>query len=130
MYRYFIGREGQSVNEDTMMKRIDQQLRVTRTMIDLVDLENDVVQKKLRRYMVNYLSMMMCICSVFLRMINTPESEKKRREIWAYLKKKRPGIYPRIRRSVLNLSTNIPTKLGRRLGLGGYHLAQKIFKFN
>ena len=130
MYRYFIGREGQSVNEDTMMKRIDQQLRVTRTMIDLVDLENDVVQKKLRRYMENYLSMMMCICSVFLRMINTPESEEKRRGIWTYLKEKRPGVYSRIRRNVLNLSTNIPSELGRRLGLGGYHLAQKIFKFN
>ena len=130
MYRYFIGREGQSVNEETMMKRIDQQLRVTRTMIDSVDLEVDVVQKKLRRYMENSLSMMMCICSVFLRMINTPEAEQKRHDIWAYLKEKRPGIYRTIRMNVLNLATNIPSRLGRSLGLGGYHLAQKIFKFN
>lgn len=130
MYRYFIGREGQSVNESTMMKRIDQQLRITRVMIDSIDLNEDVVQKKLRRYMENYLSMMMCICSVFLRMINTPESEQKRRDIWAYLKTQRPDIYPHIRRNVLNLGTNLPTEFGRRLGLGGYHLAQKIFKFN
>ena len=130
MYRYFIGREGQSVNEETMMRRIDQQLRITRVMIDSIDLEGDVVQKKLRRYMENYLSMMMCICSVFLRMINTPESEQKRRDIWNYLKTKRPEVYRRIRTNVLNLGTNIPSELGRRLGLGGYHLAQKIFKFN
>ena len=130
MYRYFIGREGQSVNEDTMMRRIDQQLRITRVMIDSIDLEGDVVQKKLRRYMENYLSMMMCICSVFLRMINTPESEQKRRDIWNYLKTKRPEVYRRIRANVLNLGTNIPSEFGRRLGLGGYHLAQKIFKFN
>ena len=130
MYRYFIGREGQSVNEDTMMKRIDQQLRITRHMIDAIDLDEDVASKKLRKYMENYLSMMMCICSVFLRMINTPESEKKRHDIWAYLKEKRPTVYPRIRKNVLNLGTNIPTELGRRLGLGGYHVAQKIFKFN
>ena len=130
MYRYLIGREGQSVNEDTMKSRIDQQLRVTRFMIDAVDLDHDVAQKKLRRYMNNYLSMMMCICSVFLRMINTDESEAKRAEIWAYLKQSRPGMYPHIRRNVLNLFTNIPSELGRRLGLGGYHLAQKLFKFN
>lgn len=130
MYRYFIGREGQSVNEDTMMARIDQQLQVTHFMIDAVDLDEDVEQRKLRAYMENYLSMMMCICSVFLRMINTPESEQKRRDIWAYLRDGRPGMYPRIRRNVLNLGTNIPTEAGRRLGLGGYHLAQKIFKFN
>jgi len=130
MYRYFIGREGQSVNEETMMRRIDQQLRITRFMIDAVDLNEDVVQKKLRRYMENYLSMMMCICSVFLRMIHTPESEQKRHDIWAYLKEKRPGIYGSIRWNVLNLGVNVPTEFGRRLGLGGYRIAQKIFKFN
>lgn len=130
MYRYFIGREGQSVNEDTMMKRIDQQLRVTRCMIDAADLEEDVPQKKLRRYMENYLSMMMCICSVFLRMINTEDSERKRQDIWEYLRSERPAMYPHIRNNVLNLGTNIPSELGRRVGLSGYHLAQKIFKFN
>ena len=130
MYRYYIGRDGQSVNEDIMMSRIDQQLRITKVMIDSVDLSKDVVQRKLRRYMENYLSMMMCICSVFLRMIDTPESEQKRLGIWEYLKAKRPEDYSRIRFNVLNLSTNIPSELGRRLGLGGYHLAQKIFKFN
>ena len=130
MYRYFIGCEGQSVNEDIMKSRIDQQLRITRVMIDSVDLDEDVESKKLRRYMENYLSMMMCICSVFLRMINTSEAEGKRKDIWAYLKARRPKMYGRIRRNVLNFSTNIPSRFGRRLGLGGYHLAQKIFKFN
>ena len=63
-------------------------------------------------------------------MINTNEAEGKRKDIWAYLKARRPKMYGRIRRNVLNFSTNIPSRLGRRLGLGGYHLAQKIFKFN
>ena len=43
MYRYFIGREGQSVNEDVMYRRIDQQLRITRIMIDSVDLPDALV---------------------------------------------------------------------------------------
>ena len=130
MYRYYIGREGQSVNEDVMKGRIDQQLRVTRTMIDAVDPITDVYEKKLQKYMENYLSMMMCICSVFLRMIDTPEAEQKRDEIWGYLKATRPKLYPKIRKNVLNLGVNIPTEAGRRVGLGGYHIAQKIFKFN
>ena len=130
MYRYFIGREGQSVNEETMMRRIDQQLRITRVMIDSVELPGAVECRKLERYMENYLSMMMCICSVFLRMINTPESEGKRQDIWAYLKARRPELYSRIRRNVLNLGTNVPTEAGRRLGVGGYRIAQKVFKFN
>ena len=130
MYRYFIGREGQSVNEDIMMARIDQQIRVTRAMIDAVDPSTEVPQRKLARYMENYLSMMMCICSVFLRMSGTPENELKRQLIWQYLKHHRPKLYPIIRRSILNLGTNIPTPAGKAFGLGCYHLAQKVFKFN
>ena len=37
-YRYFIGREDQSVNEKNMIKRIDQQIFVTKTMIDMYSL--------------------------------------------------------------------------------------------
>ena len=129
MYRYFIGREDQSVNETVMMGRIDQQLRVTRTMIDAVDVMA-IGQRKLRHYMENYLSMMMCICSVFLRMRNTPEDERKRDEIWSYLKNADAALYRRVRTNALNFWTNVPTEMGRRVGLGGYHLAQKIFKFN
>ena len=33
-YRYFIGRDDQSVNETNMIKRIDQQFKVTYIMID------------------------------------------------------------------------------------------------
>lgn len=129
MYRYFIGREDQSVNESVMMGRIDQQLRVTRHMIDAVDVMA-IQEKRLRHYLENYLSMMMCICSVFLRMRNTPEDEKKRDEIWQYLKNADSSLHLRVRSNVLNLGMNLPTELGRRVGLGGYHLAQKIFKFN
>ena len=129
MYRYFIGREDQSVNETVMMGRVDQQLRVTRQMIDAVDVMA-IEEKRLRHYLQNYLSMMMCICSVFLRMRNTPEDEQKLTDIWAYLKAADLSLYRRIRSNALNVGTNLPTDLGRRVGLGGYHIAQKLFKFN
>ncbi len=128
-YRYFIGREDQSVNEKVMLSRIDQQLRVTKTMIDAVDL-NTVENERLRKYMHNYLSMMMCICSIFLRMEKTPENEAKRADIWAYLKAKDEKLYGQIKHTLINSFTNIPSPVGRQLGLTGYHLAQKIFKFN
>lgn len=130
MYRYFIGREDQSVNEQVMYSRRDQQLRVTRTMIDAVKLPDDVPSKRLQKYMENYLSMMMCICSVFLRLECTEDNERKREEIWKYLEDADPELYKRIRYSLLNMGMNIPTEMGRRLGLFGYHIAQKIFKFN
>lgn len=128
-YRYFIGRDDQSVNESIMMSRVDQQLLITRIMIDSIDISN-VEDRQLQAYLLNYLSMMMCICSVFLRMRNTPEDDKKLKEIWEYLKGKSPTLYKKIRKNILNFSTNIPTEIGRRLGICGYRLAQKLFKFN
>ncbi len=129
-YHYFIGRDDQSVHESVMLSRIDQQLRVTRTMIDTVNLQDDVPQRKLKRYMTNYLAMMMCICSIFLRMKGTKEGEAERKEIWHYLKKADPKTYRSVRRHIINVGVNIPTPLGKRIGIGGYHAAQKIFKFN
>ena len=38
LYRYFIGREDQSVNEKVMISRIDQQLFVTKKMISMYEL--------------------------------------------------------------------------------------------
>ena len=47
-YRYFIGREDQSVNEKVMIARVDQQIFVTKTMIDMYQLKK-VTSKKLRQ---------------------------------------------------------------------------------
>ena len=128
-YRYFIGREDQSVNEKVMMGRMDQQLRVTRQMIDNVD-PQAVRERHLRHYLRNYLSMMMCICSVFLRMRGGEQDEEDLKGIWAYLKEQNPSLYRRVRSNALNLATNLPTEAGEKIGLKGYQIAQKIFKFN
>ena len=74
--------------------------------------------------------MMMCICSVFLRMRNGDEDNRKLDEIWSYLKNKDHALYVRVRSSVLNITTNLPTSAGRKAGLSGYKLAQKLFNFN
>ena len=128
-YHYFIGREDQSVNEKVMMGRMDQQLRVTRQMIDNVD-PQAVRNRHLRHYLRNYLSMMMCICSVFLRMRGGETDEQDLKDIWAYLKEQNPSLYRRVRSNALNLATNLPTEAGEKIGLKGYQIAQKIFKFN
>lgn len=130
LYHYFIGREDQSVNESVMMGRIDQQLRITRIMIDSVLIPNSNLDPHLQGYLVKYLSMMMCICSIFLRMIGDPKSEEKRSEIWNYLRWKNSELYKLVKRELVTIGTNLPGRIGRRIGIVGYHIAQKIFKFN
>ena len=130
LYRYFIGRADQSVNESIMVKRVDQQLRVTKIMIDAVDLYAlPESQKKLRAYMFNYLSMMMAISSVFLTMDGRPEAFEKKTELWQYLKNHDERVYNKCHYSVAG-ACNLPGTLGHKITLWGYHVAQKIFKFN
>lgn len=129
-YRYFIGREGQSVNEQVMIRRIDQQLRVTRIMIDAFDLAKDIPQPQLRRYMENYLLMMLVICSVFLILSGRDDALQQRDAIWQYLKEKSPEMYHKMRKRILGRTVNLKGRYGHYTIKSGYRVSRKIFKFN
>ena len=88
-YRYFIGRNDQSVNEKVMIGRIDQQLKITKILIESHDL-GKMKEPGLRRYMTNYIAIMMTICTVFLIKSGKPENLEKKKEIWRYLIKENP----------------------------------------
>lgn len=128
-YRYYIGREDQSVNEQVMMGRIDQQIAVTKFMIDSHDL-NKITCKQLRKYMVKYLVMMMTVSSVFLVKLNTEDSLAKKDELWMHLKKKNPRLYKEMNRYILGWSMKMKSRAGRKIIVLGYHISRKIFGFN
>ncbi|MCH5264478.1 MAG: glycosyltransferase family 2 protein [Lachnospiraceae bacterium] len=129
LYRYFIGREDQSVNEKIMIGRIDQQIKVNKLMIDAYDLTK-IKNKKLRDYMVKYLTMMMTISSVFLIKEGSEESLAKREELWAYLKSQNRGMYRMINKLALSKPMQFRGKAGRKIVVWGYSLSQKIYGFN
>ncbi|NCC44841.1 MAG: glycosyltransferase family 2 protein, partial [Clostridia bacterium] len=52
LYRYYIGREGQSVSENVMIGRIDQQLLVNKLMIDHIAQQKNL-HKNQRNYMLH-----------------------------------------------------------------------------
>lgn len=128
-YRYYIGREDQSVNEQVMMGRIDQQIKVTKIMLDSHDLTK-IRRKQLRKYMAKYLVMMMTVSSVFLIKMNTPESLAKKEELWQYLKKKNERMYREMNRYMLGWIMQRKTRPERKMIVWGYHISKKIFGFN
>ena len=120
-----------SVNEKVMVSRVDQQLRVTYQMIDSHDLRQvSAEHKKLGRYMFNYLAMMMAISTIFLILANTPESLGKKTQLWEYLRTVDAGIYHKMKYRAVSAFTNFPGYQGRKLSVGLYRLARKIYKFN
>ncbi|MBQ9568068.1 MAG: glycosyltransferase family 2 protein [Lachnospiraceae bacterium] len=128
-YRYYIGREDQSVNESVMISRIDQQITVTKLMIDYFR-DTKVENGKLRRYMRNYLEIMMVISSIFLIKAGDPESLSKKKQLWEYLRSKDTLTYFVIRHSMLGQSMNLHGKGGRKIAIGGYKIAQMLVGFN
>ena len=130
LYRYFIGRADQSVNESIMVKRVDQQLRVTRHMIDCQDLDELKDQKRLHAYMVHYLSVMMAVSDIFLLLDGSDEAKAKRTGLWQYLKDHvSTGVYRAVRYNLGGL-TDLKFPGGDKLTLGVYRQLRKIFKFN
>ena len=131
-YRYYIGREDQSVNEQVMISRIDQQLKVNRIMIDyLVDRKPEIMKnKRLYQYMFNYLEIITTVSSVLLIRSGTEEGLEKKKELWKYLKSKDRKLFLRMRNGLLGYAMNLPGRGGRKISVGGYKICQKIFKFN
>ncbi|MDR3596228.1 glycosyltransferase [Clostridium sp.] len=129
LYRYFIGREDQSVNEKIMIQRIDQQIKVTKIIIDCYN-PMLIECKKLRKYMIKYLVMMMTVSTVLLLKDNTEESLRKKEELWYYLNLKNRKLYKEINKYFLGLCMKIKGMLGRKIILAGYSLSRKMFGFN
>lgn len=129
VYHYYIGREDQSVQEDIMIGRIDQAIRVHELMVDSVQImEIEDVHK--RKYMLRYLEIITTVCSVLLIKSGTPENRQKKRRLWANIHAKQPRVYVILKRRFLGRFTNLPGKLGRKATIAGYRVSRKIFGFN
>ena len=129
LYHYFIGRDDQSVHEEIMIRRIDQQLTVNRLMLSAVDLTKVEPPAK-RRYMLSYLEIITAISSVLLIRSGTPENLEKMRKLWDDMKAKHPDVYRRLRFRPLGILLHLPGKIGRWIISKSYKIAQRFYGFN
>ena len=121
-YRYFIGRNDQSVNEKVMVKRIDQQIFVTKEMTKYFD-PYSFDDKKLSRYLIHYLSMMYAICLILCALSN---NDKLKNELFEYLKKSNFRLYKKIKNNSIATLTRLP----KFILIPSYRLVNKVYKFN
>ncbi len=128
-YHYFIGREDQSVQEEVMIRRIDQALKVNRLLVSSVDpFTVDDVHK--RRYMLNYLEIVTTVSSVLLTKSGTDENLEKKKALWGFIRTENPQVYSVLRRRLLGRLVHLPGRFGRAVVIAGYRICQRIFGFN
>lgn len=128
-YRYYIGRDDQSVNESVMIGRIDQQIKVNKIMVEAFDLWK-IPNRKLRHYMFNYLEIITVISTVMLIRSGTEENLQKKRELWKYIKQQDIRLFHHLRSGIMGNTMNLPGKGGRKISIAAYKISQKVVGFN
>lgn len=131
LYHYYLGRDDQSVNEESYKKRIDQQILVTKMVAESVDLEEvKKLSPKLAKYMLRNISIMMTISSIYLLLIGSKEALEKRRVLWHDIREQNSRIYRKLRYRTLSGLTLLPGRVGNYLVIKGYRLAKKQYQFS
>jgi glycosyltransferase involved in cell wall biosynthesis len=128
-YRYFIGREDQSVQENVMIKRIDQQIKVNKLMIEEVQIES-INSPKLRDYLLHHLEIVTIVSAILLIRSGTKENLIKKKELWKYIKDRDHELYHELRYGMMGHLLNLPGRLGRSISVGAYKISQKVVGFN
>ncbi|WP_086445044.1 glycosyltransferase family 2 protein [Candidatus Enterococcus lemimoniae] len=128
-YRYFIGREDQSVNENKMIEQIDQQLFVNKKMIELYS-SNQVEDESCRQYLFQFLEIVTTVSSVLALKSNTEEDLWKKEMLWNYIEILDPDLYAQLRKRFLGALLSRKGFGIRYFVLRIYKTCQRIYGFN
>lgn len=129
LYRYFIGRADQSVQEAVMLRRLDQQLRVNWLMLEHVS-RNRVDDRRLRGYLLHYLEITCAVSSILLIRAGTAASLAEKDRLWSELRRQDPWLYSKVRWTALGQVSNLPGPAGRRVSVLAYRVAQRAIGFS
>lgn len=80
--------------------------------------------------MLNYLEIITVVSSIMCLISGTEEHLKMKAELWQYIRDKDTRLYKKLRYGILGISMNLPGKIGRKISIGAYKIAQKIVGFN
>lgn len=134
LYRYFIGREGQSVAPEVMVRRVDQQLRVTRLAIAALPPHESAargeVPAQLYRALLHHVEGVCAVTSATLARGGTHAHMEQRHRFWRDVRSQSPWLYTRMRRTLIGTTSNLPGHAGRRATTLAYHVARRVVGFS
>ena len=129
VYHYFIGRPGQSVQEDVMLRQISHAVKVSMILTDRIDLEK-VSDLRQRCYMRNYLEMVLSTTFAFLTKSQTAENLQMRDEMISHFSKTNPWARKSINRRSSGLVLALPSRIQFICVSLLYTIWHAIYQFN
>ena len=129
LYRYWIGRPDQSVQEAAVTKRYTHQLTVCEKSFMACDLDT-IEEPKLKKYLKHELFMLFGMAVTFARLNKSDEADANLEKMWDNCKQYnlKWGRYYR-HRTAISVAC-IKGKLGRFIAISCYRIANKVVKFN
>lgn len=129
LYRYWIGRPDQSVQQSVMSKRYPHQILVTERCFTSYHLD-DVVDSKLKKYMKHELFVMFGISILFTRLNKTAQSDSALEVMWENCRQYDERWTNHFRNRTPLWFICIPGKFGQNFSGVIYRIANKIVRFN
>ncbi|MCR5089415.1 MAG: glycosyltransferase family 2 protein [Oscillospiraceae bacterium] len=129
LYCYFIGREGQSVQEDVMMRRYIHQIRAMELCFRSFHLDEITDQRK-KAYLRHELLIMFGIAVLFTRLNRTEQAEYDLKQMWDSCYAFDPKWAACYRRHFLLRLICVPGRRGIFFVKSIYKLAHAVVRFN
>ena len=129
LYRYWIGRPDQSVQENVMKKRYTHQVLVTVQSFEAFSIDA-IKEPMLKKYLKHELFMMFGISILFTRLNNTDETDADLEKMWEDCRKHDKKLANHFRYGSPLFFICIPGKFGRFISRTFYRLANKVVRFN
>ncbi|WP_158247565.1 glycosyltransferase family 2 protein [Actinomyces qiguomingii] len=129
LYYYTVGRAGQSVADDVIVKRLDQHDRVNALMLEAMPHEGEV-PAALLRYLVHIYTMSAVVITTMALRSGTPRNLVIKRQLWERLDTTRPDVSRRVRASVMGRLMTLPGRPGNWLPVAGYQVVRRVLALN
>lgn len=129
LYLYTIGREGQSVQQNVMMKRYTHQISVTEQCFRVCHLD-DISQRRQKRYIKHELFMMFGISILFTRLNDSDETDAALEAMWDHCREFDRKWADHFRSRTVLRFICLPGPFGRKVSGRVYRFANKVVRFN
>lgn len=129
LYRYWIGRADQSVQQSIMSKRYSHQILVTEKCFTTCHLD-DISSPRLKRYLEHELFMMFGISILFTRLNKTAETDAALDKMWENCYAFDPKWARHFRKRSPLWFISLPGTFGQNFSGLVYRFANKVVRFN
>ena len=129
LYRYTIGREGQSVQDDISRSRYTHHLQIAESCFKSVNLDS-LRTRQQKQYMKHELFMLFGIATIFSRLNKSAEADEKLEQMWRNCEAHNAKWAKYFHRKTPLTFINIPGRFGQNFTGFIYLIANKVVRFN